>query len=253
LDALRESDAPRKWHGQPAAQVLRVQGSNADGVGTCEAARRLARHGPNRLPKPPRRSALIGFLQEGKAERVLEAICGMLSPRTMVLRDGSELASALKMIHGDHLTTARAVGAAMNIGDGHKAVLVEDPQGLSDTELQSLVETPDVFARSSTEHKLRIVQALQARGHVVSMTGDGVNDAPALKRAHVGVAMGRGGTEVARQAAEMVLSDDNFASIESAVEEGRTVYDNIRKAILLILPTSPGQDDSSSGESGSSR
>jgi magnesium-transporting ATPase (P-type) len=147
----------------------------------------------------------------------------------------------VKMITGDHLSTARAVGAAMGIGNGERAVLGEDLQQLSDEDLQGIVEQTDVFARSSPEHKLRIVEALQALGHVVAMTGDGVNDAPALKRADVGVAMGRGGTEVSRQAAEMVLSDDNFASIECAVEEGRTVYDNIRKAILFILPTNAAE------------
>ncbi|MFU8820305.1 MAG: cation-transporting P-type ATPase [Gammaproteobacteria bacterium] len=188
-----------------------------------------------------------GELQVAEVESSLTllGLVGMIDPpREEAIRAVAECRRAgirVKMITGDHLTTARAVGASMNIGDGHKAVLGEDLQGLSDTELQSLVETTDVFARSSPEHKLRIVQALQARGHVVSMTGDGVNDAPALKRADVGVAMGRGGTEVARQAAEMVLSDDNFASIESAVEEGRTVYDNIRKAILFILPTNAAE------------
>jgi magnesium-transporting ATPase (P-type) len=148
---------------------------------------------------------------------------------------------AVKMITGDHLATARAVASAMGIGDGRTAVLGDALQEMSDEALQSAVTDTDVFARASPEHKLRIVEALQAQGRVVAMTGDGVNDAPALKRADVGVAMGRGGTEVARQAAEMVLSDDNFASIESAVEEGRTVYDNIRKAILFILPTNAAE------------
>jgi magnesium-transporting ATPase (P-type) len=175
----------------------------------------------------------------------LLGLVGLIDPpREEAIRAVAQCRDAginVKMITGDHLTTARAVGAAMGIGDGKRAILGEQLQDLSDAEMQSLVARTDVFARSSPEHKLRIVEALQARGSVVAMTGDGVNDAPALKRADVGVAMGRGGTEVARQAAEMVLSDDNFASIESAVEEGRTVYDNIRKSILFILPTNAAE------------
>jgi len=175
----------------------------------------------------------------------LLGLVGLIDPpRDEAIKAVAECRSAgisVKMITGDHLNTARAVGHAMGIGDGIQAMLGEELQELSDAQLAEQVETTDVFARSSPEHKLRIVEALQARGHVVAMTGDGVNDAPALKRADVGVAMGRGGTEVARQAAEMVLSDDNFASIECAVEEGRTVYDNIRKAILFILPTNAAE------------
>jgi P-type E1-E2 ATPase len=112
---------------------------------------------------------------------------------------------------------------------------------MSDRQLQEAVLEVDVFARASPEHKLRLVQALQARDFVVAMTGDGVNDAPALKWADVGVAMGIQGTEAAKEAAEMVLADDNFASIAHAVEEGRTIFDNIRKSILFIMPTNGGE------------
>ena len=112
---------------------------------------------------------------------------------------------------------------------------------LSEDELRRLAPEVDVFARASPEDKLRLVEALQADGAVVAMTGDGVNDAPALKRADVGVAMGQKGTEAAKEAAEMVLADDNFASIAHAVEEGRTVYDNLKKSILFILPTNGGE------------
>ncbi len=143
----------------------------------------------------------------------------------------------VKMITGDHILTARSIGAAMGIGDGHHAVSGRDLEKAEGPELSRIVEENDVFARSSPEHKLRIMEALQARGHVVAMTGDGVNDAPALKRADVGIAMGIKGTEATKEAADMVLADDNFATIEKAVEEGRTIYDNLVKTILFILPT----------------
>ncbi|MFA5531137.1 MAG: cation-transporting P-type ATPase [Thiohalomonadaceae bacterium] len=147
----------------------------------------------------------------------------------------------VKMITGDHAVTARAIGAQMGIGDGVHALTGAELETIDDARLREAVQDTDVFARASPEHKLRLVEALQAKGAVVAMTGDGVNDAPALRRADVGVAMGRGGTEVAKEAAEMVLADDNFASIAYAVEEGRTVYDNIRKSILFILPTNGGE------------
>lgn len=147
----------------------------------------------------------------------------------------------VKMITGDHAITARAIGAQMNIGDGITVVKGDELENYTETELQAVVRRSDVFARVSPEQKLQLVTALQANGEVVSMTGDGVNDAPALKRADVGVAMGHKGTEVAKEAAEMVLADDNFASIAHAVEEGRTVYDNLKKSILFILPTNGGE------------
>src|SRR5690606_28444362 len=117
------------------------------------------------------------------------------------------------------------------------AVTGRDLEAASDEQLRDIVREHDVFARTSPEHKLRLVTALQANDEVVAMTGDGVNDAPALKRADVGVAMGIKGTEATKEAAEIVLADDNFASISRAVEEGRTIYDNLRKAIIFILPT----------------
>ena len=147
----------------------------------------------------------------------------------------------VKMITGDHALTARVIGAQMGIGDGTTAVTGHELAAMGYEQLQKIVRDVDVFARVSPEHKLRLVEALQANGEVIAMTGDGVNDAPALKRADIGVAMGIKGTEVAKEAAEMVLTDDNFASIAHAVEEGRTVYDNIKKAITFILPTNAGE------------
>jgi magnesium-transporting ATPase (P-type) len=145
----------------------------------------------------------------------------------------------VKMITGDHSRTAQAIARQMGIcNDGCERVLTgAEVETLADDELRQQVDQVAVFARSSPEHKLRLVRALQENGQVVAMTGDGVNDAPALKRADIGVAMGIKGTEVAKEAAEMVLADDNFASITHAVEEGRTVYDNIKKAVIFILPT----------------
>ena len=147
----------------------------------------------------------------------------------------------VKMITGDHRITACAIGTRLGIGNGQNAVTGIELDKMDDAQLRRVVEEIDIFARASPEHKLRLVTALQDNGEIVAMTGDGVNDAPALKRADIGVAMGQNGTEVAKEAAEMVLMDDNFASITHAVEEGRTVYDNIRKTVVYILPTSGGE------------
>ncbi len=165
-------------------------------------------------------------------------------PRTDAIeavRKCREAGIQVKMITGDHATTARVIGAQMGIGDGTTVLTGQEMDALDPQTLRERVNDVDVFARVSPEHKLDLVKLLQARGEVVTMTGDGVNDAPALKRADVGVAMGVKGTEAAKEAAEMVLADDNFASIERAVEEGRTVYDNIRKAFLFILPTNAAE------------
>ncbi len=149
----------------------------------------------------------------------------------------------VKMITGDHAGTARAIAERFAIGHGSTPVVVTGTELATcpDADLPDLVAGTAVFARVSPEQKLRLVRSLQASEHVVAMTGDGVNDAPALRRADIGVAMGEGGTEVAKEAADMVLTDDNFASIEAAVEEGRGVFDNLRKFITFILPTSIGQ------------
>ncbi|MEJ2712032.1 MAG: HAD-IC family P-type ATPase [Acidihalobacter sp.] len=143
----------------------------------------------------------------------------------------------VKMITGDHAATAAAIGASLGLSDASRVLTGPEIDGLDVAQLRQAVHDSGVIARAAPEHKLRLIEALQAEGQTVAMTGDGVNDAPALKRADVGVAMGRKGTEAAKEAAEIVVTDDNFASIIAGVEEGRTAYDNIRKAILFILPT----------------
>ncbi|MFN7087045.1 MAG: cation-transporting P-type ATPase [Burkholderiales bacterium] len=176
---------------------------------------------------------------------VLLGVVGIIDPpreEAIVAVDQCRAAGIrVKMITGDHVATARAIGLQLGIGDSTAALCGADLERMDDTQLRDAAAHADVFARASPEHKLRLVQALQAQGEIVAMTGDGVNDAPALKRADVGVAMGIKGTEAAKEAAEMVLADDNFASIAHAVEEGRTVYDNLKKAILFILPTNCGE------------
>ncbi|MGE0774356.1 MAG: HAD-IC family P-type ATPase [Sphingomonadaceae bacterium] len=148
---------------------------------------------------------------------------------------------AVKMITGDHAVTALAIARQLDLADDPRVLTGLDLDKLSDEELEQAVGRVAVFARTSPEHKLRIVRALQAQGKIVAMTGDGVNDAPSLKQADVGVAMGIKGTEASKEAASMVLLDDNFASIVSAVCEGRTVHDNIRKVISWEIPTNGGE------------
>lgn len=154
----------------------------------------------------------------------------------------------VKMITGDHVLTARAIARQIGLdGQTHPkngeliAMTGQELAACAKEHLPDVAERTAVFARVSPEQKLRLVEALQARGHIIAMTGDGVNDAPALKQADIGVAMGKAGTEVAKEAADMVLADDNFASIEAAIEEGRGVFDNLTKFIVWTLPTSVGE------------
>ncbi len=164
-----------------------------------------------------------------------EAIAAIHSCQTAGIR--------VKMITGDHIATARAIAQRRGIqADGH--VVAFDGKQLAqmdDHQIVDAIEAGTVFARVAPAQKLQLVEALQSKGDVVAMTGDGVNDAPALKQADIGIAMGKGGTEVAREASAMLLTDDNFASIEAAVEEGRTVYQNLRKAIAFLLPVNGGE------------
>jgi magnesium-transporting ATPase (P-type) len=175
--------------------------------------------------------------------RLLGFVCINDPPRAEVIASIAECRAAgvrVKMITGDHVTTAAAIGRVLGLA-AEQPLEGRDIDRLSDAELGTRLAQTDVIARASPQHKLRLVQVLQAQGEVVAMTGDGANDAPALKRADIGVAMGVKGTDAAREAASIVLTDDNFASIANAVREGRTIYDNIKKALVFILPTNGGE------------
>jgi magnesium-transporting ATPase (P-type) len=181
--------------------------------------------GPEDLPNNLVFLGLIGLLDPPRPEAI-DAVKECHAGRIRVT-----------MITGDHKITAAAIAEMLNIGDGKTAITGAEIEEMDTAMLRERVRDVDVFARASPEHKLRLVKAMQSNKQIVAMTGDGVNDAPALKKSDIGVAMGIKGTEVTKEAAEMVLADDNFASITAAVKEGRTVYNNVEKAILFMLPT----------------
>jgi magnesium-transporting ATPase (P-type) len=194
-------------------------------------------------PFPSDKSRLaFGDVDQGLT---LEGLVGLIDPpRPEAIEAVAECRRAgiaVRMITGDHAATAKAIAAELGIADADRVLTGADLDELDDRALQEAIRTTGVFARTDPEHKLRLVEAMQAEGAIIAMTGDGVNDAPALKRADVGVAMGRGGTEAAKEAADMVLADDNFASLVAAVREGRTVYDNLMKVIGFILPINGGE------------
>ncbi|MDP1651388.1 MAG: HAD-IC family P-type ATPase [Rhodocyclaceae bacterium] len=183
-----------------------------------------------------------GDLMRWADDLTLIALAGIIDPPRPEAKEAIRVCQAagvvVKMITGDHRITAAAIARELGlVGESHEGREIE---GMTGAALAELVERTAVFARVAPEHKLRIVEALQARGHVVAMTGEGVNDAPALKTADIGVAMGITGTEVTKEAATLVLTDDNFASIVHAVEEGRTIYDNIVKFVRFQLSTNIG-------------
>src|SRR5262245_26221989 len=185
--------------------------------------------GPADLPKNLVLLGLIGLLDPPRKEAI-EAV-----------KECHGGGIRVTMITGDHKITAAAIAKMLGIGDGRTAVTGTEIEEMDTATLQERVRDVDVFARASPEHKLRLVKAIQANKQIAAMTGDGVNDAPSLKKADIGVAMGIKGTEVTKEAAGMILADDNFASITAAVKEGRTVYNNIEKAMLFMLPTNVAQ------------
>ncbi|WP_264642689.1 cation-transporting P-type ATPase [Candidatus Symbiopectobacterium sp. NZEC127] len=176
---------------------------------------------------------------------VFLGIAGMMDPprpeAITAISDCLQAGIRVKMITGDHPETAMSIGKMLGIGNADKAITGRELEKMDAETLSAAAQNYDIFARTSPEDKFRLVQALQTRKEIVGMTGDGVNDAPALKQADVGIAMGIKGTEVTKEAADMVLTDDNFATIASAVKEGRRVYDNLKKTILFIMPTNLAQ------------
>ncbi len=219
----------------PARWRARMDAAAAQGLRLLALARRTA--------SPSQRTLDFADIERGGF--TLVAVLGIADPP----REAARIAVAecqaagivVKMITGDHAVTARAIGEQLGLGQPPKVATGSDLDAIDTHALRRLALEADVFARASPEHKLRLVEALQAEGHIVAMTGDGVNDAPALKRADVGIAMGKKGTEAAREAAEIVLADDNFATIAAAVKAGRTIDDNLKKTLLFILPTNAAQ------------
>ncbi len=204
----------------------------------------------NDLAKNGMRVLGLAFRQSDTAEAVerdliIIGMVGMIDPARPEVQSAVQEAKAAGirtvMITGDHPLTAAYIAADLGIGEKGKTLTGRDLDGMTTEQLEAAVEEVPVYARVSPEHKLKLVQALQDRGHVVAMTGDGVNDAPALKKAEIGVAMGITGTDVTKEASDMILLDDNFATIIAAVREGRRIYDNIRKFIKYTMTSNAGE------------
>jgi len=211
------------------------------------AAERLAAQGQRVLAFAAVPGADHGRLEPARIERgaVLLGLIGFIDPprpeAVLAVRQCARAGIRVMMVTGDHAVTAREIARQVGLAEDPVTRTGADIDAMDDPRLREAVLDTTVFARTTPEHKLRLVMALQANGLTVAMTGDGVNDAPALKRADVGVAMGRKGTEAAKESSDMVLADDNFASIIAAVREGRTVYDNLMKVIAWTLPTNAGE------------
>ena len=218
---------PAEWYAR--IEALAGEGQRVIAIAAREAEPDEAALGPEALAAQLTLIGLVGLIDPPRAEAV-EAVA-----------ECRQAGIAVKMITGDHAATAAAIGRSIGLENADRVLTGADIDTMDDAVLTEAVAATDVFARTSPAHKLRLVTALQSRGHTVAMTGDGVNDAPALKRADAGIAMGLKGSEAAKEAAELVLADDNFASIVAAVREGRTVYDNIKKVISWTLPTNGGE------------
>ena len=250
-------------HRTPRGPLVLVKGAPEVVLGSCSRIYRTG--GPEALDDPGRgevldaaqrmaRDALRvlaiaqkegGTLEGASSGLTLLGLAGMIDPpRPEVfgaIRACEAAAIRAVMITGDHPGTAEAIARELGLMRDGRVVTGVDLDGWDDARLASEIEAIDVFARVSPAHKLRIITALQAKGHVVAMTGDGVNDAPSLRKADIGIAMGITGTDVSRDAAAMTLTDDSFASIVAAVEEGRQVYDNIKKYLMYLLSSNIGE------------
>jgi Ca2+-transporting ATPase len=245
MATLHQEDGARRiiLKGAPEAVLARVEAADRQAV--LAEVERMASGGMRVLavadkPLPSDHAALSPSDVEG-GMRLLGLVAMIDPPRPEAIEAVAACRSAgigVKMITGDHRVTAQAV--ARQLGLGGAALDGASLAGMSEAELRRAALEHDVFARVAPEHKLRLVEALQAEAHVVAMTGDGVNDAPALKQANIGVAMGITGTAVSKESADVVLTDDNFASIVAAVEEGRRVFDNLVKSLAFVLPTNLG-------------
>lgn len=235
-------------------QVLSMCRDQARGTGKEQLDSDFWHQAAHRIAAEGQRVLALAIRPASDDKPLLEDLSGSLTfvglvglidpPRTEVIPAIEECHGAgiaVKMITGDHVGTASAIGRQIGLKNPGIVLTGADIEKLTDIELASAVIETNIFARTSPEHKLRLVTALQAHGLIVAMTGDGVNDSPALKRADAGIAMGVTGSEAAKEAAELVLTDDNFASIEAAVREGRTVFDNLRKVISWTLPTNAGE------------
>lgn len=231
--------------GAPEAVLKRCSGVDSEAV--LKVVNELASQGMRVLgvaKKPAREGQTELQFEDVDSGMTLLGLAGMIDPPRSEVIEAIRLVHgagvSVKMITGDHAKTAEAIGEQLNITQGRGAVTGTRLAELSDEELKDVAEETNIFARVAPEHKLRLVKALQERGHVAAMTGDGVNDAPALKQSNIGVAMGITGTSVSKESADIVLADDNFASIVAAVEEGRRVYDNLIKSLAFVLPTNMG-------------
>jgi Ca2+-transporting ATPase len=228
------------------SQLLKSQGEvalgNADREAILEAVRQMASEALRVLGVASKADATLG---DAEHDMTFLGLVGMIDPPRPEAKAAVEQCERagirVVMITGDHPITAQAVGGELGLLRAGDAVTGAELEDMSDEELESRVESIEVYARVSPAHKLRVVSALQQRGHIVAMTGDGVNDAPALKKADIGVAMGITGTDVSKEAAAMTLIDDNFASIVAAVEEGRGIFENIKKYLMYLLSANIGE------------